>query len=101
VQKPLVVTYKRLQIKPEDIVNPHNFSYLLNPGFSACRLSGEAGHPYNKLPLTTSSGIHGHGQGQEGERHVDLLVYVHAAPSNLKKRQSIRATWGDRALLRK
>lgn len=56
------------------IVNPHHFRYLLNPE-GACR---------------TSKG-----------GHVRLLVYVHAAPANLKKRQSIRDTWGEASLLRR
>ena len=56
------------------VVNPHHFQYALNPS-NACR-------------------------AQDGS-HVRLLVYVHAAPANLKKRQSIRQTWGDRSLLRR
>lgn len=58
----------------KDVVNPHRFRYLLNPQ-NACR---------------TSDG-----------GHAKLLVYVHAAPANLKKRQSIRETWGEAALLRR
>ncbi|KAK7496159.1 hypothetical protein BaRGS_00012569, partial [Batillaria attramentaria] len=61
-------------IRPEDIKNPHNFRYLLNPE-GACRT---------------------HDGG-----HVRLLVYVHAAPANFKKRQSIRQTWGDQDVLRR
>lgn len=64
----------RKQLRPEDIKNPHNFHYLLNPE-GACR-SRDGGH-------------------------VSLLVYVHAAPANFKKRQTIRQTWGDQDVLRK
>ena len=34
-------------------------------------------------------------------RPVDLLVYVHAAPKNFKKRQSIRQTWGNAQLMKR
>lgn len=53
-------------------VNPHPFEYLINPR-NACR-SGQDSHP-------------------------QLLVYVHSAPTNLKKRMSIRQTWGERGVL--
>ncbi|XP_076448322.1 beta-1,3-galactosyltransferase 1-like [Babylonia areolata] len=54
------------------VVNPHPFAYLINPRH-ACRAE--------------------HG------RRVEMLVYVHSAPANFKKRMSIRQTWGEQDVL--
>lgn len=51
------------------IVNPHSFSYIHNPVY-LCRSDT-----------------------------VRFLVYIHSSPNNLKKRQAIRQTWGQPALL--
>ena len=53
------------------IVNPHDFSYILNPGYSLCN--------------STDSPVY-------------LLVYVHTAPKNQQQRSIIRETWATRAL---
>ena len=57
---------------PRDhIVNPHNFSYILNPGYSVCDNSNSS---------------------------VYILVYVHSGPSNYQRRVVIRETWSTRTL---
>lgn len=58
--------------RPRDhIVNPHNFSYIHNPGYSVCN--------------TTNSSIY-------------VLVYVHSGPTNYQRRMVIRETWATRTL---
>lgn len=52
--------------------NNNTFKYLKNPGWSIC-------------DNTSSSSI-------------DLLIYVHSTPSNLKNRLLIRETWAKRGL---
>ncbi|CAF1280249.1 unnamed protein product [Rotaria sordida] len=57
---------------PRDhIVNPHNFSYILNPEYSVCDNSSSP---------------------------VYLLVYVHSGPTNYQRRVVIRETWATRTL---
>ena len=57
---------------PRDhIVNPHNFSYILNPGHSVCDNSNSS---------------------------VYILVYVHSGPTNYQRRMVIRETWSTRTL---
>ena len=51
--------------------NPHDFNVLINPEHSIC---GE-------------------------NRDLYILVYVHSAPENYKKRQAIRETWANTAIL--
>ncbi|KAH3876599.1 hypothetical protein DPMN_000446 [Dreissena polymorpha] len=53
----------------QPIVNPHDFRYVINPA-TIC-------------------------QGQQ----LKYVVYIHSAPSNFKKRQTIRQTWGSKALM--
>jgi hypothetical protein len=53
------------------IVNPHNFSFILNPGYSLCNTSKSS---------------------------VYILVYVHTKPSNYKRRTIIRETWATQTL---
>ena len=55
----------------KSIVNPHNFSYILNPGFTVC--------------------------GQNAS-NVFLLVYVHSGPTNYRRRTVIRETWATQSL---
>lgn len=58
--------------RPRDhIVNPHNFSYILNPEYSVC---GNSNSP------------------------VYILVYVHSGPTNYQRRVVIRETWATRTL---
>lgn len=58
--------------RPQDrIVNPHNFSYILNPGYSVC---------------------------DNDNSSVYILVYVHSGPSNYQRRVVIRETWASRIL---
>lgn len=98
----------RTTLQDKDIVNPHNFRYLLNPGETACHLGGGGGGAGSVDPSPPSDSD-GQGDGQNGSEadrgqghgHIGLLVYVHAAPANLKKRQSIRQTWGDRGVLQR
>ena len=69
---PLAVTDQyRLQ---NEIVNPHDFKYILNPGHRIC------------------------GLGQKPK--VFLLIYVHTSPDNYKRRLSIRETWAKRSMFR-
>ena len=57
---------------PKDrIVNPHNFSYILNPGYTVC---------------------------DNNNSSVYMLVYVHSGPSNYQRRIVIRETWATRTL---
>lgn len=56
------------------IVNKHDFKYILNPGYEICK-------PFNNQP-------------------VFLLVYVHSAPYNFKRRLSLRETWTRRSMFR-
>ncbi|CAF1220814.1 unnamed protein product [Rotaria sp. Silwood1] len=59
--------------EPKDhIVNPHDFSYILNPGYSVCNTNN-------------SSSIY-------------ILVYVHSGPTNYRRRIVIRETWSTRTL---
>ncbi|UJR22761.1 hypothetical protein I4U23_025793 [Adineta vaga] len=67
-----VVSSIKNPYEPRDhIVNPHNFSYILNPGYSVCNNS--------------NSGIF-------------ILVYVHSGPGNYQRRVVIRETWAARSL---
>lgn len=50
-----------------DVVNPHPFELLLDPGLALC----------------------------SGEQGVFLLVYVHSAPQYGERRAIIRSTWGN------
>ena len=50
------------------IVNPHDFSYILNPGQTIC-------------PQT-----------------IFLFIYVHSTPSNYQRRSVIRETWAKQSL---
>jgi len=56
-------------IDPQNIVNPHPFTFVLN----------------NETMCGTDSGS-----------DVFLLIYVHSAPENAARRNLIRATWGNR-----
>ncbi len=57
---------------PRDhIVNPHNFSYIHNPGYSVCNDSISS---------------------------VYILVYVHSGPTNYQRRVVIRETWATQTL---
>ena len=57
---------------PRDhIVNPHNFSYVINPGYSVCSTSNSP---------------------------VYVLVYVHSGPTNYKRRVVLRETWATQTL---
>lgn len=58
------------------IVNPHDFNYILNPGYDICGANKSSVNP------------------------VFLFVYVHTSPSNFMRRISIRETWANRALFR-
>lgn len=51
------------------IVNPHNFSYVINPTSLCSNVS------------------------------LKYVIYVHSAPDNHKKRQMVRQTWGSRDML--
>ncbi|XP_022299827.1 beta-1,3-galactosyltransferase 1-like [Crassostrea virginica] len=53
------------------IVNPHDFNYILNP-----------------VNICTGKDIY-------------FIVYIHTSPTNFRKRQTIRHTWGDPYLLKK
>ena len=53
------------------IVNRHDFEFVLNPAFRICKSD-----------------------------QVFMLVYVHTAPGNLKRRLSIRETWARRSMFR-
>ena len=69
---PLAVTDQyRLQ---NEIVNPHDFKYILNPGHQIC--------------------------SDDNSSKVYLLIYVHTAPDNYKRRLSIRETWAKRSMFR-
>ena len=57
---------------PRDhIVNPHDFSYILNPGYSVCN---------------------------DSNSDLFVLVYVHSGPGNYQRRIVIRETWATRSL---
>ena len=56
----------------KEIVNLRKFSYLLNPRFDIC--------------------------ASESEKKVFLLIYVHTAPENYKRRLVIRETWSQKHL---
>ena len=57
--------------RKDHIVNPHDFSYLLNPGYTVC---------------------------DNNNSSVYMLVYVHSGPSNYQRRIVIRETWATRTL---
>ena len=57
---------------PRDhIVNPHNFDYIINPGYSICNNSNTP---------------------------VYILIYVHSGPTNYQRRIVIRETWATQTL---
>ncbi len=57
---------------PRDhIVNPHNFSFIRNPGYFVCN---------------------------NGTSPVYILVYVHSGPTNYQRRIVIRETWATQTL---
>ncbi|CAF1265666.1 unnamed protein product [Didymodactylos carnosus] len=58
-------------IRSSQIVNPHDFDYIINPG---------------------SSGI------CSDHNELLLLVYVHSSPANFKRREAIRLTWAQQVL---
>ncbi|CAF3247542.1 unnamed protein product [Rotaria socialis] len=66
------LSYPSITINPyipqDHIVNPHNFSYILNPNWNVC-------------------------QG-----NVYVIVYVHSAPAYYQRRVLIRETWATRNL---
>ena len=53
------------------IVNRHDFEFILNPEYKICK-----------------------------SESLFLLIYVHSAPGNLKRRLSIRETWAKRSMFR-
>jgi hypothetical protein len=55
----------------QEFINPHDFNMLINPGEKLCDTGG-----------------------------IFLLVYVHSAPSNYKKRLTIRQTWANTELIK-
>ena len=64
-----------------EIVNRHDFKYLLNPKYSICgRVSS---------PLESNR-----------SHEVFLLIYVHSGPENFKRRMSLRETWAKRSFFR-
>ncbi|CAF1246867.1 unnamed protein product [Adineta steineri] len=66
-----VPTIKNPYTPRDHIVNPHNFSYILNPGYSICNSS----NPF-----------------------VFVFIYVHSGPGNYQRRVVIRETWATRTL---
>ena len=60
-----------LEIVQDHIVNRHDFNYVLNPEYEICKSDD-----------------------------LFLLVYVHTAPANFKRRLSIRETWAKRSMFR-
>ena len=56
----------------KEIVNFHNFSYLINPEHELCSNYGN------------------------NENRLFLLIYVHSTPSNYKRRIIIRETWSNK-----
>lgn len=56
------------------IVNKHDFKFILNPGEEICK------------PLE--------------DRPIYLLIYVHSAPKNFKRRLCLRETWTRRSMFR-
>jgi hypothetical protein len=57
------------------IVNRHDFKYLLNPEYEICRLKVK-------------------------KERLFLIIYVHTAPGNFKRRLSLRETWARRSMFR-
>ena len=56
----------------ENIVNPHDFEYLLNPGIEFC----------------------------QNQKNLFLLIYVHTDPRHLKRRIMMRETWAKQSMFR-
>lgn len=65
---------------PTKIVNRHDFKYIHNPGEAIC------GKPSNN-------------NSQDDD--IYLLVYVHTAPENFRRRQTQRDTWLRRSLFKR
>ncbi len=63
------------------IVNKHDFQYILNPKYDICGQPGTYNNHVN-------------------ETDVFLLIYVHSAPQNFKRRQSLRDTWLRRSMFK-
>lgn len=57
-----------------EIVNRHDFNYIYNPGYEICK------------PVD--------------DNKIFVVVYVHTAPGNFKRRLSIRETWSKRSMFR-
>ncbi|OWF42017.1 beta-1,3-galactosyltransferase 1-like [Mizuhopecten yessoensis] len=64
----VVVNTTPAKTNDDGVVNPHRFTYLLNPD-GICK------------------------------DNVYLIIYVHTAPPNFHKRQMLRQTWGQKAIL--
>ncbi|XP_062613193.1 beta-1,3-galactosyltransferase 1-like [Saccostrea cucullata] len=64
-------TFSSLMTTAPPIVNPHDFNYILNPA-NMC-------------------------VGKD----VYFITYIHTSPTNFRKRQTIRHTWGDPHLLKR
>ena len=71
----MVTTVKNVDVLVHDeIVNKHDFSYTMNPRYEIC--------------------------GDNFSYDIFLLIYVHSAPENFKRRLSIRETWARRSMFR-
>ncbi|GFN88851.1 beta-1,3-galactosyltransferase 1-like [Plakobranchus ocellatus] len=96
--KEVYKAYKAVLSEPPRSVNPHDFRYIHNPS-DLCR-GRLRGHP--KAGGDSREQSQGYSFTPGGEkRPVTLLIYVHSAPVNLKKRQAIRQTWAHPTLLRR
>ena len=76
-----------------EIINPHEFNYLYNPGYSIC---GEnlPSTTTKKTSKTNSSSI----DLVENDQNIDILIYVHTSVSNFKNRVVIRETFARRSM---
>lgn len=87
--------YKAALFEPPHPVNPHNFRYIHNP-IALCRGQEASGNSIRSNRRAAEPS-----EGEEFAGPVTLLVYIHSAPGNLKKRQAVRQTWGHPTLLRR
>ncbi|GFR77440.1 beta-1,3-galactosyltransferase 1-like [Elysia marginata] len=82
--------------EPPHPVNPHDFRYIHNP-----RALCGGREQDSRLPEEDSTGQRTKASPANEVEPVTLLVYIHSAPGNLKKRQAVRQTWGHPILLRR
>jgi hypothetical protein len=70
------------------VVNKHNFDFIIKPDHDICDFKLTQHHNRDNNENVTS----------RQAPAASVIVYVHSAPDNFGKRQSLRATWSRRSM---